>query len=191
MQQLDAMKERAQRTSDLLAIEKRKYQESQAEKESLLRGEQDEQAEIERTEAELQRMREQAAEHTERVSQARRSMAQVAERLDHVTKSAVEKESDLEKLGMERIAILRRCRLEETPLPFVRGSLEDIPMEDAEVRSHDKRVFTVINAGRRRDVPVWKRWMLTRQTDKDLLLVSARLLVCGRLTGPLNSISTD
>lgn len=37
---------------------------------------------------------------------------------------------EIEKLGLERSAIYRRCRLEEIKLPLIEGNLRHVPMEE-------------------------------------------------------------
>lgn len=37
---------------------------------------------------------------------------------------------EIEKLGLERSAIYRRCRLEEVQLPLIEGNLKNVPMEE-------------------------------------------------------------
>ncbi|RKP09750.1 cohesin complex subunit psm1 [Thamnocephalis sphaerospora] len=132
LQQLDAMEERARKTQDTLGAELHKLQSLHEEKESILRSEQDGLGELERTESELKACRENAAAHSETVSQARQNVTRLDRGVDEMAKLVMEKQSDLEKLGSERISTLRRCRLDEIQVPLVRGSLEDVPMEDAE-----------------------------------------------------------
>lgn len=43
---------------------------------------------------------------------------------------------EIEKLGSERTAIYRKCRLEEIELPLVSGSLDDVPLEEVSARKH-------------------------------------------------------
>ena len=37
---------------------------------------------------------------------------------------------EIEKLGLERSAIYRKCRLDEIKLPLVAGNLKNVPMEE-------------------------------------------------------------
>lgn len=41
---------------------------------------------------------------------------------------------EIEKLGLERSAIYRKCRLDEIKLPLLAGNLKNVPMEEVSVR---------------------------------------------------------
>ena len=40
---------------------------------------------------------------------------------------------EIEKVGLERSAIYRKCRLDEITLPLVAGNLKHVPMEEVGV----------------------------------------------------------
>ncbi len=46
---------------------------------------------------------------------------------------------EIEKLGLERSSIYRKCRLDEIALPLVAGNLKNVPMEEASVRDFSSR----------------------------------------------------
>lgn len=41
---------------------------------------------------------------------------------------------EIEKLGLERSSIYRKCRLDEIRLPLVEGNLKNVPMEEVSPR---------------------------------------------------------
>ena len=52
----------------------------------------------------------------------------------------------IEKKYADRNHIFRRCKLEEIELPFEKGSLDDIPLGEFDVRSHEVMVSYFIRA---------------------------------------------
>ena len=44
---------------------------------------------------------------------------------------------EIEKLGLERSSIYRKCRLDEMRLPLVAGNLKNVPMEEVSRRFVD------------------------------------------------------
>jgi structural maintenance of chromosome 1 len=50
----------------------------------------------------------------------------------------------IEKMYADRNAIFRRCKLEEIELPFAKGSLDDIPVGEMEVRHYYSIVLIAV-----------------------------------------------
>ncbi|KAJ3557591.1 hypothetical protein NM688_g1392 [Phlebia brevispora] len=89
----------------------------------------DEQA-IEEQKEELKTLQEDLEEKTKVVEQAKKKASKATKALDQVLKDIATKNDDTEKLGLERSAIYRRCRLEEIKLPLTAGHLRNVPMEE-------------------------------------------------------------
>lgn len=50
--------------------------------------------------------------------------------LDQALKEIATRNDEIEKLGLERSSIYRKCRLDEVRLPLVEGNLKNVPMEE-------------------------------------------------------------
>jgi structural maintenance of chromosome 1 len=48
----------------------------------------------------------------------------------HKAKNNREQNDEIERLGLERSGLYRKCRLEEIKLPLVSGNLKNVPMEE-------------------------------------------------------------
>ena len=49
----------------------------------------------------------------------------------HKLKTFIARQNDeIERLGLERSGLYRKCRLEEIKLPLVSGNLKNVPMEE-------------------------------------------------------------
>ncbi|RKP23398.1 hypothetical protein SYNPS1DRAFT_24542, partial [Syncephalis pseudoplumigaleata] len=131
-QQLDELIARMARTEKLLGEEVAQLETNQHDLASIGRGEEDVANGLRKVDAAMEQQREQMAAQNEVLSRCRSLVGQLTEQVSETTKAMVEKESDLEKLGSDRLLILRRCRLDGVKLPFLRGSLEDVPMENGE-----------------------------------------------------------
>ncbi|KAI0781931.1 cohesin complex subunit psm1 [Abortiporus biennis] len=64
------------------------------------------------------------------VEQAKKANAKAAKSLDQALKDISTKSDEIEKLGLDRSAIYRKCRLEEIDLPLIAGNLKNVPMEE-------------------------------------------------------------
>ncbi len=102
---------------------------------------------------ELKALNEELDEKTKIVEQVKKTTAKSAKALDHVLKeiaskvcgaiagasfllaySCLFKNDEIEKSGLERSAIYRKCRLEEIKLPLIEGQLKNVPMEEVCIR---------------------------------------------------------
>ena len=48
---------------------------------------------------------------------------------------------EIEKLGLERSSIYRKCRLDEIRLPLVAGNLKNVPMEEVCIPALATRLY--------------------------------------------------
>ncbi|KAI0078626.1 cohesin complex subunit psm1 [Panus rudis PR-1116 ss-1] len=69
-------------------------------------------------------------EKNKKVEQAKKVASKAAKAVDQVLKEIATKNDEIEKLGLERSALYRRCRLEEIKLPLIAGNLKNVPMEE-------------------------------------------------------------
>ncbi|KAJ1930452.1 Structural maintenance of chromosomes protein 1 [Tieghemiomyces parasiticus] len=65
------------------------------------------------------------------VSDAKKALAATMREFDQLVKDSAARESNVQKYHVERASILRRCKLEEIPLPLTRGSLANLALEEA------------------------------------------------------------
>ncbi|CAL1698943.1 unnamed protein product [Somion occarium] len=95
------------------------------------------QEEIEQADETIEEMREDLKdsselldEKTKKVEQAKKVASKAIKAVDQVLKEIAVKNDEIEKLGLERSAMYRKCRLEEIQLPLLGGNLKNVPMEE-------------------------------------------------------------
>ncbi|KAJ2558958.1 Structural maintenance of chromosomes protein 1 [Coemansia sp. RSA 1933] len=66
---------------------------------------------------------------TEGVQTARQSLEQGRKEIDAMNKELAAKTSELERAAAEKAAVLRRCKIEDIPLPLLSGSLQALALE--------------------------------------------------------------
>ncbi|KAI0692899.1 cohesin complex subunit psm1 [Cytidiella melzeri] len=79
---------------------------------------------------ELKALSDQLEEKTKSVEQAKKVAGKATKALDQVVKEIATKNDEIEKLGLERSSMYRKCRLEEIELPLVEGNLKHVPMDE-------------------------------------------------------------
>ncbi|GAA5943343.1 cohesin subunit SMC1 [Sporobolomyces koalae] len=96
------------------------------------------QAEIEELEREVEELKEAWEESKKSWDEANQELDQVKKdgskalkALDKALKEIATCNDEIERLASERFAIYRRCKMDEIDLPLVKGSLDDIPIEEA------------------------------------------------------------
>ncbi|KAJ1674813.1 Structural maintenance of chromosomes protein 1, partial [Spiromyces aspiralis] len=80
----------------------------------------------------LKVVQERYREDTASVQSARRELETKRQTLNKAIKQLDDKKSEREQAAAKRFSILRRCKLNETPLPFISGSLHSIPLESTQ-----------------------------------------------------------
>ncbi|KAI8982948.1 condensin complex subunit SMC1 [Trametes punicea] len=85
---------------------------------------------IKTLEDELKNLSEVLDERTKRVEEVKKTANKAAKALDQALKEVASHNDEIEKLGLERSAIYRKCKLEEIKLPLVSGNLKNVPMEE-------------------------------------------------------------
>ncbi|KAJ3214675.1 Structural maintenance of chromosomes protein 1 [Dinochytrium kinnereticum] len=97
--------------------------------------------ESKRLEAEMERLSQlketteaKVSEAKNAIEEARKGLAKANKEVELINKAIGAKEAQIEKLNAERISVLRRCKLEEIDLPLESGSMDDISLDDLDVR---------------------------------------------------------
>ncbi|GAA5911296.1 cohesin subunit SMC1 [Sporobolomyces salmoneus] len=70
-------------------------------------------------------------EKNQELEDLRKSNSKASKALDKALKEIATCNDEIERLSSERFAIYRRCKMEEIDLPLSKGSLDDIPIEEA------------------------------------------------------------
>ncbi len=73
-------------------------------------------------------------EKASRIRNLKRDLQTCLSDMDHHIKETAGKESLIEKLFTEKYEVFRRCKLEEINLPLSSGSLDDVTLDDIDVR---------------------------------------------------------
>ncbi|PCH34989.1 cohesin complex subunit psm1 [Wolfiporia cocos MD-104 SS10] len=79
---------------------------------------------------ELKDLKEVLDEKSKTVEDVKRTAMKSAKVLDHALKEIASRNDEIEKLGLERSSIYRKCRLDEIRLPLIEGNLKNVPMEE-------------------------------------------------------------
>ncbi|GAA5966085.1 hypothetical protein JCM21900_006440 [Sporobolomyces salmonicolor] len=99
-------------------------EEKQAELEAL-------EQEIEDLKQTLEELQVTLANKNAELEEVRKSGSKVAKMLDKALKEVATCNDEIERLSSEQFALYRRCKLEEIDLPLSKGSLDEIPIEEA------------------------------------------------------------
>ncbi|KZT24830.1 RecF/RecN/SMC protein [Neolentinus lepideus HHB14362 ss-1] len=79
---------------------------------------------------ELQELNEASEEKTKLVEQVKRTASKATKILEQSLKEIASRNDEIEKLGLERSGIYRKCRLENVGLPLQQGNLKNVSMEE-------------------------------------------------------------
>ncbi|KAH9836074.1 cohesin complex subunit psm1 [Rhodofomes roseus] len=79
---------------------------------------------------EMKDLNEALEEKNKVVEQVKRTTLKSSKALDQALKEIATRNDEIEKLGLERSTIYRKCRLDEIRLPLVEGNLRNVPMEE-------------------------------------------------------------
>ncbi|KAJ1730448.1 Structural maintenance of chromosomes protein 1 [Coemansia biformis] len=86
-------------------------------------------AQIASLRAELGTLAAKYSDATEDVDVARHSLEQGQRELDAMAKELSAKTTEMERALAEKTAVLRRCKIEDIPIPLARGSLQALPLD--------------------------------------------------------------
>lgn len=87
-------------------------------------------ARLEEEKKELDKLNNAQGERTSEVDAAKRTASKAVKALDAALKEISSKNDEIEKLGVERLSLYRKCRVENIPLPLSRGSLRNVPIDE-------------------------------------------------------------
>jgi structural maintenance of chromosome 1 len=90
---------------------------------------------LEKSESSLKEQTELEEQKQLEINDIRRSLEAKGKDVDAFMKEVTKVETEIEKIRAERISIFRKCKLEGIELPLVRGSMEDILVEDANTQT--------------------------------------------------------
>ncbi|KAF9652766.1 hypothetical protein BDM02DRAFT_2623366 [Thelephora ganbajun] len=90
----------------------------------------DAEASIEELKEDLAKANEDLENRTTQVEQAKRAFNKATKAVDQVLKDIATKNGEIEKSGLERSSIYRRCRVDEIKIPLLKGNLKNVPMEE-------------------------------------------------------------
>ncbi|OSD08222.1 cohesin complex subunit psm1 [Trametes coccinea BRFM310] len=79
---------------------------------------------------ELKELAEVLDEKTKKVEEVKKTTSKAGKALDQALKEVASHNDEIEKLGLERSAIYRKCKLDEIKLPLLSGTLKNVPMEE-------------------------------------------------------------
>ncbi|KAI0297775.1 cohesin complex subunit psm1 [Multifurca ochricompacta] len=85
---------------------------------------------IQELEADVSRLKTTLDEKSKMVDDAKRAATKAAKALEQAEKEISSRNDEIERLGVERSGLYRKCRLEEIKLPLVSGNLKNVPMEE-------------------------------------------------------------
>ncbi|KAI0647638.1 cohesin complex subunit psm1 [Trametes meyenii] len=78
----------------------------------------------------LKELSEALQEKTKKVEEVKKTTNRAGKALDQALKEVASHNDEIEKLGLERSAIYRKCRLDEIKLPLLTGNIKNVPMEE-------------------------------------------------------------
>lgn len=133
-QQLQELQERFSRLETVLANDTADIEEKTADKEEYVNKLQKIEDNITKIETQVSSLKTNEEEQEKLVEEKRKSLSQKGREADKMMKYLSDVETAIEKLHAERMSIFRRCKLEEINIPLNQGSMEDVPMDDSEVR---------------------------------------------------------
>nr|WJN25068.1 condensin complex subunit [Pseudozyma thailandica] len=129
-QQIETTQERIETLRQAISREQEKLRSWQAQKQ----GKQDELdgmiEEIEEMQAQLTELQGENETKKAALEEKRSELQKAARLLDSLSKEIAARNDEIERLGSERAAIYRRCRLEEIALPLLKGSLAKVGLEE-------------------------------------------------------------
>ncbi len=129
-QQIETTQERLETLRQAIARESEKLRSRQAEKQ----GKQEELdgmlEEIEEMQSQLRELQAENQTKKATLEEKRTDLQKATRLLDTLSKEIAARNDEIERLGSERAAIYRRCRLEEIALPLLKGSLSKVGLEE-------------------------------------------------------------
>ncbi|EPQ50920.1 condensin complex subunit SMC1 [Gloeophyllum trabeum ATCC 11539] len=129
-EQLKATRERLATLDATIRNEEVNLVRLEASKASILEELSEAESSIASLQEELQALNESLEEKTKVVDRVKRTASKATKALEQTLKEIASHNDEIEKLGLERSAIYRKCRLENVNLPLREGNLKNVPMEE-------------------------------------------------------------
>ncbi|EIN08250.1 hypothetical protein PUNSTDRAFT_52701 [Punctularia strigosozonata HHB-11173 SS5] len=129
-EQLKTMRERLLALQNIVKNEITNLEKLQASKQTTEQELMDAEEAIDKLNEELKALKDVLDTHTQTVEQAKRAASKANKTLEQALKEITTKNDEIEKLGLERSTIYRKCRMENIKLPLLQGNLKNVPMEE-------------------------------------------------------------
>ncbi|KAF7730853.1 Structural maintenance of chromosomes protein 1 [Apophysomyces ossiformis] len=142
-EQLKELSDRLEKLEKMYANDTASLTQTQKEKTDLNNNIQKLKDDFERLNAELEQQRNMESEKQQEVNQLRRDLENKGKDVENYLKEMAKFETEVEKMHSERVAIFRKCKLEDIELPLLHGSMDDILMEDTHERVDDSSAMEV------------------------------------------------
>ncbi|KAI8886812.1 hypothetical protein K501DRAFT_243409 [Backusella circina FSU 941] len=120
---------------------------------------------LEKSEASLKKQSELEEQKQLEINDIRRSLEAKGKDVDAFMKEVTKVETEIEKVRAERISIFRKCKLEGIELPLLRGSMEDILVEDAQSSQIQASQSSVLDGGASMDLDEHPSLLSVQSTD--------------------------
>ncbi|KAH8082807.1 cohesin complex subunit psm1 [Cristinia sonorae] len=129
-EQLDSTRQRLETLEATVNTQNANLAEYEERKRALQEEIQAAEANIAALQEELKVLTEDLNEKTKEVDVVKKKSSKSAKLLDQALKEIATKNDEIEKLGLERSSLYRKCRLEEIKIPLLQGQLRNVPMEE-------------------------------------------------------------
>ncbi|KAG8819272.1 Structural maintenance of chromosomes protein 1 [Serendipita sp. 399] len=129
-EQLGATQARLARLEETAASQRNALRSLQAEKDGINSELESLKTVLNTAQEEMKALNDVLEERSKALEAAKKMAVKASKDNDKAVKEIASLNDEIEKLGMERSRIYRKCRLEEVDLPLLEGSLSDIPMDE-------------------------------------------------------------
>lgn len=129
-QQLDALSTRIKTMTDAMSRHHRDVEAFEEEKAEIEKALGEDQDELEALQETLEEARGRLGEKSKTVTEAKRDLDKRKKDIDSKLRDVSTLEAKIQKQSSGKLALLRRCKLEQIQIPLIEGALDNIPNED-------------------------------------------------------------
>ncbi|RPD56436.1 condensin complex subunit SMC1 [Lentinus tigrinus ALCF2SS1-6] len=129
-EQIQMTTERLATYREIIATENANFERLEAERVAAQEDIAESEETIKELQGELKELNEDLEEKTKKVEEVKKTTSKASRVLDQALKEIATHNDEIEKLGLERSSIYRKCRLDEIKLPLEAGNLKNVPMEE-------------------------------------------------------------
>ncbi|RPD71420.1 condensin complex subunit SMC1 [Lentinus tigrinus ALCF2SS1-7] len=129
-EQIQMTTERLATYREIIATENANFERLEAERVAAQEDIAESEETIKELQEELKELNEDLEEKTKKVEEVKKTTSKASRVLDQALKEIATHNDEIEKLGLERSSIYRKCRLDEIKLPLEAGNLKNVPMEE-------------------------------------------------------------